>query len=202
MPWWARLGDARQAPGSEGNSSVTTNSRVLLANGLRRLLMLSLCVSLVGGGPAAQASQDSPAPLAPTSAPNPPDVKIARQGSAAVLTWQHPDSTVATYQIWRSQNPYFDPNAGEGTLIDSYSFSLGPYGTFTVFNYLDNGSCGYYLAPLSAPKTCRYPQTPTVTAIGDVSHNYFWAVRAGNSAGEFDFGNRVGEFDFALVPGS
>ncbi len=139
----------------------------------------------------------------PQAAPNPPEISIQKNTTSSIaLLWEHSDQTTTTYQVWRSTNPYFNPNLGQGVKIDEYSFLSGLYGLGVGFRYVDNGVCGYYTAPSSAPSTCRFPQSPTVTVLGDVTQNYFWAVRAGNSGSEFDFANRVGEFDFALVPGS
>ncbi len=87
-------------------------------------------------------------------------------------------------------------------MIDACTFPSGLYGQGAEFRYVDNGSCGYYSDPSSAPVTCRYPQNPTATVLGDVKRNYFWVLRAGNSGSEFEFDNRVGEFDFRFVTGS
>lgn len=139
----------------------------------------------------------------PHAAPNPPEISIQKNTASSIaLHWEHSDQTTTTFQVWRSENPYFNPNIGQGVKIDEYSFPSGLYGLGVGFRYVDDGVCGYYTAPSSAPSTCRFPQSPTVTVLGDPGHNYFWAVRAGNSSGEFDFANRVGEFDFMLVKGS
>lgn len=179
----------------------------LKARGARRILILFLIgLALVAAGSQAALAREAPGNdglAGPNAAPNPPEIIIQKNSSSSIaLLWEHSDQTATTYQIWRSENPYFDPNLGQGLKIDEYLFPSGLYGLNTAFRYVDDGSCGYYTAPPSAPTTCRYPQNPTVIVLGDVNHNYFWALRAGNSGGEFDFAKRVGEFDFALVKGS
>lgn len=158
---------------------------------------------LTTGGVALAGEAPGEADLAgPQAAPNPPFISIQRAGPSSIaLLWEHGDQTTTAYQVWRSTDPYFDPNMGQGVKIDDYTFPGSLYGLGTEFRYVDDGVCGKYTAPASAPNTCRFSQNPPVTVIGDVAHNYFWAVRAGNSGDEFDFANRVGEFDFALVAG-
>jgi hypothetical protein len=171
----------------------------------RTLILVLLIVVMVAGSTAAFADEapGGDALAGPAAAPNPPQISIEKASSSIALLWQHTDYPRTTaYQVWRSEDPLFDPNAGQGVKIDEYTFPGTLYGQGTDFRYVDNGSCGKYTAPSSAPNTCRYPQSPTVTVLGDVAHNYFWAVRAGNTDGEYDFDNRVGEFDFRLVPGS
>jgi hypothetical protein len=153
----------------------------------------------------AGADNSSAAPAGPAAAPEAPEIRIEKASSNSIaLLWDHPGEETTAYQVWRSENPYFDPNIGQGAKIDEYAFP-GVYGQGTAFRYVDNGSCGYFLVgtPPSEqqPQPCT-SQNPTVTVLGDVAHNYFWAVRGGNTAGEFDFANRVGEFDYRLVPGS
>lgn len=169
------------------------------------LIPLLLAAALAVTGATAAFASEPPGGeglAGPDSAPNPPSISIAAASSSSIaLLWEHTDQTATVYQVWRSEAPYFNPNAGQGTLIDAYTFPISLYGQGVPFRYVDNGICGVYTQPSSAPTTCRYPQSPTVTVRGDVSHNYVWVLRAGNSAGEFDFDNRVGEFDFGLVKG-
>ena len=162
-------------------------------------LLVALLIGLLAVGGVAQA-REAPLiePADPDAAPNPPQVYISRSGSAIQMDWEHIDQTTTIYQVWRSEDPAFDPHAGQGTLIDSYSFSKGLFGLGSPFTFVDNGICGTYTWP-TFMGGCRYPQNPRVTVTGDVAHNYFWVVMAGNDANELDFANRVGEFDFALV---
>lgn len=172
----------------------------------RVLLPLLLAIILLAAGGAVAWATEDPgreALAGPDAAPNPPPISIeAASSSSIALLWEHIDQTATTYQVWRSEAPYFNPNAGQGTLIDAYIFSSGVYGLGTAFQYVDNGICGYFLVgtPPQQPKPCT-AQSPTVTVRGDVAHNYFWVLRAGNGGGEFDFENRVGEFDYRLVKG-
>lgn len=137
----------------------------------------------------------------PESAPDAPNISIASTGANIELSWEHADITTASYQIWRSVNqPYFEP-PGAGQMIDNYSFPTALYGIFEPFAYIDDGVCGYFTAPPSAPG-CTNPQSPAETILGDVADNYTWVVRVGSTSTEYDTSNRVGEFDFAIVPGS
>lgn len=171
------------------------------------LFAFVLSVALIAAGSGSARAGEAPGGdglAGPDAAPNPPAISIEKASSASIaLLWEHTDQTATVYQVWRSAAPYFNPNAGQGTKIDEYTFSSGLYGLGTEFRYVDNGSCGYFQVgiPPQQPKPCA-AQNPTVTVLGDVAHNYFWVVRAGNSGGEFDFDNRVGEFDFGLVKGS
>ncbi len=171
------------------------------------LIVLVLVVTLIAaGGSAAWASEEPGSSDSRAAGPNaawdPPHISIAKYSSTSIeLSWAHPDTAITLYQAWRAVNdPYFDPNASEGTKIDQYSFPTGLYSRDTPFEYVDNGTCGYFVAG-GAQQTCT-PQTPNVTVLGDVAHNYFWVVRAGDNIPEYDYDNRVGEFDFTLVPGS
>lgn len=166
-------------------------------------LVASIAVALALLLPqAALAIPAGPEVFQPDSAPYPPYVRVYVDSDKIRLEWYHEDPTTGAYEIRRSSTPYFDPNGGQGVVIDSYSFNPAAYGVNTLFKYLDDGVCGRYTAPSSAPTTCRYVQNPTVDVTGDVQNHYFWAVRAGSSSQEFDYVNRVGEFDFKLVPGS
>ncbi len=167
------------------------------------LFLLAVALAVTGATAAFASEPPGGEGLAgPDSAPNPPSISIEVASSSSIaLLWEHTDQAATVYQVWRSEAPYFNPNAGQGTLIDAYTFPSALYGQGVSFRYVDNGICGVYTQPSSAPTTCRYPQSPTVTVRGDVAHNYVWVLRAGNSAGEFDFDNRVGEFDYRLVKG-
>ncbi len=170
------------------------------------LALLALTLALAATGIPGALASEAPGrdALGPDAAPNPPPISIETASSSSIaLLWEHTDQTATVYQVWRSESPYFDPNVGQGTKVDEYTFPSGLYGLGAEFRYIDNGSCGYFLVgmPPQQPKTCT-PQSPAVTVLGDVAHNYFWVLRAGNSGGEFDFANRVGEFDYRLVKGS
>ena len=80
------------------------------------------------------------------------------------------------YGIWRSTQPYFDPDAA--------NCNCTKVAETADLNWTDDGSVG------------------PITPIGDVNNNYFYVVRAQNSAGWSPVSNRTGEFDFALTPGS
>lgn len=165
-------------------------------------LIILLAIGLLVAGGIAQAREAPPPDLVgPDAAPNPPYISISRGATTIQLDWEHADQTTSIYQVWRSENPYFDPNAGQGALIDNYAFDKDLFGLGSPFTFVDNGICGTYTQP-AFMGGCRYPQNPTVTVVGDAAHNYFWVVMAGNDANELDFANRVGEFDFALVKGS
>ena len=78
-------------------------------------------------------------------------------------------TTVTQYGIWRSTQPYFDP--------DAMNCNCAKIGETVGLSFPDSGP------------------------IGDVANNYFYVVRAENSAGWSPVSNRTGEFDFALTPG-
>jgi hypothetical protein len=138
-------------------------------------------------------------PVGPKAAPNPPYISISAAGSAANLSWQHPDRTLTQYQAWRSEAPYFAPIPSEGVQLGSYSFLQTIYGEGAPFGYVDNGACGYFVAGgTSQPCTA---QSTSAMVIGDPAHNYFWMVRGGNSSNEFADSNRVGVFNYALTKG-
>lgn len=176
---------------------------------LTRILLLFLVVAaLTAAWSAVALASEAPDEglSSPDAAPNPPPISIEVASSNSIaLLWESVDQTFMTtaFQVWRSADaPYFDPAIGEGAMIDQYTFPGSMYGVGTAFSYVDDGSCGYFmLAGSPEPLQPCTPQTPTVTVLGDVAHNYFWVLRAGNSDNEFDFANRVGEFDYALVKG-
>jgi hypothetical protein len=150
---------------------------------------------------ATDAGRDAPpfvlSATAPNAAPNPPFIAIRAGASSVALDWTHPDLTLTGYETWRGQQPYFDPAMGQGEMLSAYSFSEGIYGDFSTFSYVDNGSCGYFVA--DGQNLPCVLQNPPVMVIGDASRHYYWMVRATN--GEFAESNRVGEFDFSLVTG-
>ncbi len=112
-----------------------------------------------------------------------PSLTIAGEGSAARLSWPH-QAANQTYQVWReADQPYFDPDGGQGTHIADVAAGSALAGEPLV--YVDDGTT----------------PAPPVAIIGDPSHQYFWVVRGVNGAGVSDSSNRVGEFDFVLVPG-
>ena len=140
-------------------------------------------------------------PTDPNAVPNAPFVSISSPASGTInLAWQHPDRTLTQYEVWRSEAPYFVPAQNQGTKIGNHTFSSSAYGEGVAFSYVDNGSCGYFVAA-GTPLACQ-SQAPTVTVTGDVLHNYFWVVRGGNSGSQFADSNRVGEFDYPLVKGN
>jgi hypothetical protein len=134
----------------------------------------------------------------PEAAPNPAYITIGRSGSNAIrLDWDHPDASLTSYEVWRSELPYFSPGNDPSVRIGSYAFSPGIYGEYAPFNYTDNGTCGYFTA--AGQQLPCLAQNPPVIVVGDAAHQYYWLVRAGN--GEYADSNSVGEFDFALVAG-
>jgi hypothetical protein len=172
---------------------------------IRGLLWLAVFAALVLPLIAAPASaavpiaQEDAAPAGPDAAPNPPEITIVRQGTAIRLNWQHSDSQTARYEIWRSENPYLGP-AAPATKVGSFYFTAGIYGVGASFSYVDNGSCGYFIAA-GQNLPCQ-AQNPSVTVVGDKAHNYFWIVSAGNASSEYAHDNHVGEFDFGMTPGN
>lgn len=108
--------------------------------------------------------------------PQPPVVTVSTSGTDASLTWpavlldiDGNPVVVTTYQVWRSEVPYFAP--GDGS-------SPTPIAEVPTPGYLDPG------------------------VLADVTHNYFYIVRAGSSAGlSSSNSNRVAEFTLGLVPG-
>ncbi len=170
----------------------------------RGLMLLVLIVTLLAAGSSLAWASEEPGNdsrfAGPDAVWDAPFIFITKQSSSSIkLSWLHSATAITLYQVWRSEAPYFVPPAA-GTMIDSVTFPSGPYGLDTPFAYVDNGACGYFIVN-GAPQTCK-PQSPPVTVLGDVDHNYFWVVRAGDPTPDYEYNNRVGEFDFALVPGS
>lgn len=118
----------------------------------------------------------------PVTPPTPPEVAVAAAGSAAALSWPHRLDS-ASYEVWRSTAPYFDPEAAGvqvGSVDAGFRGTAGPDMAFT-----DDGTV----------------PPPAVTIIGDPATNYFWVIRSRNGDGVSEVSNRVGEFDFSLVAG-
>jgi len=116
--------------------------------------------------------------LAATLTAPPPaasNVQATVSENGLTLTWSPGNAYANHYEVWRGTTPYYDPGAPgcNCTLL----------GTTTGLSWPDSDAAG-------------------VDLIGDVSTNYFYAVRAVNAAGASAVGPRVGEFDFALQPGS
>jgi hypothetical protein len=167
----------------------------------RFVLLLSLVV-LSGGFLHAQASQTIPlggteSIQAPVAAWDPPHITIAAQGSTIVLGWFYENDSIKKYAVWRSELPYFNIGAGQGTSLGLLNWGAGGIGA--AFQFVDSGSTGCFYAG-GSPYGCQ-TQSPTVQVVGNTAHNYFWIVRAGD-ASAWQFDNRVGEFDFGLTPGS
>ncbi len=111
------------------------------------------------------------APLAPSAA-----IDIA--GSSLRLSWpaviqdvNGAQTTVLRYRIFRAETPYFVPTLANQVAVTS------------DLSWLDDGSSG------------------AITPVGDLTHNYFYAIKAVNATGESVASTHVGEFDFALTPG-
>ena len=123
-------------------------------------------------------------PPGPDDLPQAPVVTATRSGSgtplssvslswpAVTTTQRGAATTVTTYGIWRSTQPYFDPDA-------------------------TNCNC----TPVTQTTNLSYSDTAVAT-VGDVNTNTFYVVRAKNSVGWSPVLRRTGEFDFALQPGS
>jgi hypothetical protein len=114
--------------------------------------------------------------------PQAPGVAISRNGSAVQLTWPqvYTDTTagpevVTSYQVHRSTNPYFTPDAT--TLRETLTPPAFGGATFT---WSDAG------------------------VIGDPNTNYYYKVVAVNAAGARSSvtAAHVAEFDFGLTPGA
>ena len=121
-------------------------------------------------------------PAIATPVPQALVVTAVRTGNQVKLSWDTvskdifgANPTVTNYGIWRSTRPYFDPDAA--------NCNCTKVAETTNLNWNDDGSVG------------------PIIPIGDVNNNYFYVVRAQNSAGWSTSSNRTGEFDFALRPG-
>lgn len=129
---------------------------------------------------------------APQGAPEPPWVEIERAPNPAHvrLYWWHLIEN-EYYEIYRSTIPYFVPRLAPSNRI--LDLSASGYGSgFIIVETIDDGIDRYAADGTLDP----------VQVIGDVNHNYFWAVQArtgGSGSGVINF---VGEFDFALVKGN
>ena len=163
-------------------------------------LTLLACVFCAMPGQASEAEpRGFPLRAVPEAAPNAPSIAITRSGSSAVqLEWTHPDTSLTSYEVWRSDQPYFDPALDQGLRIGSYAFPEVVYGEGARFAYIDNGACSYFVAAGQA-LSCA-PQNPTVAVTGAGARAYYWFVRGSN--GEYADSNRAGAFDFALVKGA
>lgn len=117
--------------------------------------------------------------------PQAPAVAMARTGineDQVALSWGAvtqnllgENTSVTSYSIWRSTRPDFDPDAANCNCVK--------VAEITGASWTDDGSIG------------------PIVPIGDVRNNYFYVVRAKNSAGWSPAVVRTGEFDFALQPG-
>ncbi len=88
------------------------------------------------------------------------------------LAWNH-DPANSFYEVWRSQNPYFQPDDPGSELLKTLQAVDG------VFEYTD----------------------PNV--VGDPNTQHYYLLRTANACGEYAAsGPRSAEFDFALVPGN
>ena len=131
------------------------------------------------GDPAMRLPAQLDVPVAPAVAiarneSNPSQVKLS--WPAVTKDIRNTTITVTTYDIWRSTQPYFDPMAADCN-CDMVAVTTDLY-------WVDDGAVG------------------PIKPIGDVDNNYFYVVRAQDSAGWSAALNRTGEFDFALEPGS
>lgn len=77
----------------------------------------------------------------------PPDavtISASRSGTDLVLSWNHSDSYVNKYEVWRSLNPYFNPgDAGSTKLADVVP--SGGSGTYTDVGVIGNSTNYYYV---------------------------------------------------------
>lgn len=155
-----------------------------------------LCLLLASHGsglahpadPAAESAAHPPS--SPSGAPEAPESKIRPDTAGSVkLFWSHLVENNA-YLVQRSEIPYFQPgDAGANAIV---SINADGYGAGSIIEYVEDG-------------VDRYPAdgtvAPPVQVVGDVEHNYFWAVEGWAGIGS-GFLNWVGEFDYALVKGN
>jgi hypothetical protein len=107
-------------------------------------------------------------------------LSVAKDGTAASLSWTNQSTVNSSYDLWRGLTPYFDPNVAGGLVPTS---SVSPGATITVN---DDGTTPPSPGPI----------------IGDPAQNYFWVMRSRNGTSVSANSNRMGEFDFQLVPGN
>ena len=111
---------------------------------------------------------------APCNAPQSPTAmdESILNGTDMHLTWPH-DPANSFYEIWRSEDPYFQAGDGNSTLLKTFQAVDG------IFEYTD-------------------PNT-----VGDPNVQHYYLLRAANACGEYSPSTpRSAEFDFSLVPGS
>ena len=101
-----------------------------------------------------------------------PDLAIAQVGTSILLSWQHAAPN-ASYELWWSAAPYFEPGDAAATLL-----STG-----------------------GEPECTQADGLITCTDPGGTSADRFYAVRAANAAGAWIDSGHVGAFSFALAPG-
>lgn len=130
------------------------------------------------------------APASPQGIPEAPwvQIKLAPNPSHVRLNWEHWMGNEG-YEIYRSPVPYFEPGVAPANRILDLS---GGYGGGSIVETIDDGIDRYAADDVVGP----------VQVIGDVQHNYFWAVQARAGGSVSGVINYVGEFDFALVRGN
>ncbi len=155
---------------------------------------LALTASLVLAHPAAP-DLDLPRDPAltissPSGSPEAPlvQIELAPNPAHVRLYWGHLIEN-EFYEIYRSPVPYFEPGVAPANRI--LDLSSGGYGSGSVIEIVDDGVDRYAVDGVVGP----------VQVIGDVNHNYFWAVQARAGGSVSGVINYVGEFDFALVKG-
>ena len=154
------------APARPPTDLAITGRTVTRRTVARRAVSLALVVLLSGWLIASAA----PAPVA--------DLRIARSGMSAQLTWSHTDSTSTRYRLYRSDDrPYATPGAAGSKIIAT----------------MTPGILGSAVS-----------RTDVDTGIGDPKRNSFYTVTGVDSGGAASQpSNRTGELDFGLiVPGA
>ena len=115
------------------------------------------------------------------AAPPALSIRYSATPAAIDLVWSDLEN-LDSYQVWRSEDPAFEPPAG-GTQVGVVDGALFEAGAEIVFT--DDGAAG-----------------PPAVIAGDAARNYFWLARGMNVRGASPDSNRIGEFDFVLAPGA
>lgn len=101
----------------------------------------------------------------------PPDavtISASRSGADLVLNWNHTDSYVNQYEVWRSSNPYFNP---------------GDAGSVRLANVVPSGGTGTYT---------------DLGVIGNLTNLYYVVRAVNIFGLQSPISNRVGKYDYQL----
>jgi len=103
------------------------------------------------------------------------DLRAAKDGGGAALTWTHGGRGVARYEVYRSTNPYFAPGDADAQKLTD-------------------------VPPPAAGDTVSYTDADAFTS---PTGGYFYVVVTVDRAGlSYLASNRVGAFSFELTPGA